>query len=108
MENLFIEFLVKDTLVVMPFPMENMEKFDRTATVKALLDRKADIESTFKNNEYIKLDLTNQELVGIKNTSDKFSDYIALNLVTRNHARYKDSNILSLGNVNDLFEHCSL
>src|ERR1700722_16516383 len=100
-----MENLIKDPLIVMSFPILETEKFDRDATVKALLDRRKEIEDTFKNNEYLKLDFTRQEIVGLKSTNPKFSDYIAINLVLRFDEKYKNNNIVSLHNVDTLFDH---
>jgi hypothetical protein len=101
--------MVYDELVVMDFPLG--EKIDRNAVVRALLDRKEDIENTFKNNEYLKLDLTHQELVGIKSSASigkmKVGDLPALGFVIANNDKYKDADMKNLGNVNMLYDYFS-
>lgn len=106
-----MQSIIKDPLVVMDFPIDN-EK-DKTAIVRALLERKAEVESTFANDEFLKLDLTHQELVGIKSTATMvtskgempISDLPALNYVISNSDKHKGSKILNIGNVSKLYEH---
>ncbi len=102
-----------DTLIVMPFPFIG-ENTDRTAVTKALLENRADIESTFKNDEYLKLDLTHKEIIGYKSTQGlttlghmPIGDLPAFNYIIQNNGKYTNSKIINLGNVRLIFEHTS-
>lgn len=108
--------IIKDPLVVMEFPISGDHEKNKSVIVRALLERKADVESTFANDEFLKLDLTHQELVGIKSTAtmvtDKgvmpIGDLPALNYVISNSEKYKKSKILNMGNVSTLYKHYSI
>lgn len=105
--------IIKDPLVVMNFPIT---EGDRNSVVRALLERKSDIESTFANDEFLKLDLTHQELVGMKSTSTMVTqlgeqligDRPALNYVISHSEKYKESNILDIGNVSAVYNYCCI
>lgn len=107
--------IIKDPLVVMDFPIEGGDEIDKSAIVRALLERKTEVKSTFANDEFLKLDLTHQELVGIKSTSTiatkeremPIGDLPALNYVISHSEKYKESKILNIGNVSTLYQHHS-
>lgn len=104
--------IINDPLVVMEFPLIEGETADRNTVVRALLEKRADIESTFKNDEYLKLDLTHQELIGLKSTAFlgkmPIGDLPAINYVLSNNDRHNKSKILNLGNVSMVYKHfCS-
>jgi hypothetical protein len=109
-----LQSIIKDPLVVMDFPIDN-EK-DKTAIVRALLERKAEVESTFANDEFLKLDLTHQELVGIKSTAKMVTnkgempigDLPALNYVISHSEKYQKSRTLNMGNVSAIYQHHSM
>lgn len=102
--------IIKDPLVVMDFPIT---EHDRSSVVRALLDRKHDVEQTFSRDECIVLDLTNQQLLGIKSTSTlttkngevPLGDRIALNYVISSSEKYKGSKMFNLGNVSAIYNH---
>lgn len=104
--------LINDPLVVMEFPLSGGEEADKTSVFRALLERKEDIENTFKNDEYLKLNLTNQELIGIKSTAYlgkmPIGDLPALDYVIANNEKYKGCNIINIGNVKMVYDHSGL
>ncbi len=102
---------VNDPLVVMEFPIMGGENADRNTVVRALLERRPIIESTFTNDEYLKLDLTRQEIIGLKSTAyvgkTKITDLPALNHVLSNNEIYIGNNITNLGNVSTIYKYYS-
>lgn len=80
----------------------------RGNVVRILFEKKDELHNTFTDNEYLKLDMTNGEFVGLKSTStflDKpISDLAALDYLIRNSDKYKAAEMLNLGNINDLFK----
>lgn len=103
--------LINDPLVVMDFPIMGGAEANRNDVVRALLERRENIESTFKNDEFLKLDLTHQELVGIKSTAQigrmPIGDLPALDYVIRNTEKYNGSNVINIGNVSAVFNYCA-
>lgn len=102
--------IINDPLVIMEFPVSGSA--DRDSVVRALIDSRSNIESTFNNNEYLMLDLTHQEIIGIKSTAHlgkmKVGDLPALNCIVSNSDRYKESKMMVLGNVSTIYNHlCS-
>lgn len=98
--------MFNEQLVVMDFPIG--EKVDRDTIVRSLLDRRSDIENTFKNDEYLKLDLTHQEILGVKSSSYmgnvKIGDLPLFGKILSKNERYKNADIKNLGNVNMLYK----
>lgn len=108
--------IITDPIVTMTFPISGGENANRNDVVSALLNSRDVVEGTFKNDEYLKLDLTHQEIIGIKSTSKMLipgagkklhviGDLPALNFVVANNEKYKGSKIINLGNVNALYEY---
>lgn len=99
---------IKDKVVEMDFPVEGDGK-DRDAIVRALLERKEEVQKTFSNNEFIKLDLTNQQLLGIKSTANigdlVVGDRPALNYVIANSEKHRESNLIDIGNIDKIYKH---
>lgn len=104
--------MIKDQLVVMAFPISNGEEADRNEIVKALLERKNDVKNTFANDEFLMIDLTHQELVGMKSTLTlgkmPIGDLPALNYVISHSENYKERKILNLGKVSTIYKHHSM
>lgn len=103
--------LINDTLVVMDFPIAGGAKADRNDVVRALLERREIIENTFKNDEFLKLDLSHQELVGIKSTAQigtmPIGDRPALDYVIRKTEKYNGCNLIDIGKVSTVFNYFS-
>ena len=129
--------MIKDPLVVLPInnflvKLNLPETFDshkdiltRDQIVSLLFQEKEQIQSTFLNDEYIALDSTNQEFIGIKShthigehellsrigktagreNTDKLSDEEALKVKISEEPKYKNSKIDGLSNVNLLYSH---
>jgi hypothetical protein len=76
--------------------------------IKFILDNRQQIENNFANDEYLKLDLTHGELLGIKSTAiilgNPISDMTAISWVIKHNEKYKDADIINLGNVRMLYE----
>lgn len=94
--------IVKDPLIVMGFSLKEEESL-----LGALKERKHDVQNTFKNNEFLKFDATNQEIIGLKSTTKvgriAITDLPALNYVIENHDKYKESIFMNLGNVDMIY-----
>jgi hypothetical protein len=108
---MIMDNLINDPLVVMEFPILGGGDADRDAVVRALLERRGDIESKFMNDEFLKLDLTHQELLGIKSTTQignlPVGDLPALDYVIGHTEKYKGSNVINLGNVSTVYNYHS-
>jgi hypothetical protein len=61
--------IITDELKILKFPDIYWEEMTREDIVRTILEKKEDIEKEFTNNEYLKIDLTNKEIVGFKNTN---------------------------------------
>lgn len=98
--------MITDKLIVMDAP-EIREKPSKEDVVRFLLDNQKKIESTFANDEYLKLDLKHGEVIGIKSTAViggyKISDLTALSWVVNKNEKYKDSEIINLGSVKMIY-----
>ena len=101
--------IVKDSLVIMDFPIPGGEAANKGDIIKSIIDRKEDVEKIFFNNEYLKLDLTHQQLLGLKSTSSvgvvTITDLPALNYVLSKDERYKNAKIINIGNVDIFYNH---
>lgn len=101
--------MINDELKVLNIPgMENMQPIQRNDVVRLLFAMREQIESTFTQNECIKMDLTHGEIIGLKSTAEygdlKIGDLPALDYVIRNDDKYRKSEIINLGNVDKLYE----
>jgi hypothetical protein len=80
----------------------------REDVTRLIMDGQKDIEATFTDNEYLKIDLTNGEIVGLKSHAMlgtmAIGDLPAINYVLAHDDKYKESEMLNLGNVNDLYK----
>ena|ERR1051325_4706966 len=100
--------MINDTLISMQAPeiKDNLSKED---IINFLFDKRGEIEENFPNDEYIKLDLTHGEVIGLKSSSYvgdlKVGDLTAINWVIRKSEKYKDADIVNLGNVRMLYEN---
>jgi hypothetical protein len=99
--------MITDELIVMEAP-ELMGEPSKDEVIGFILGRRLEIESIFPNNEYLKLDLTHGELLGLKSTAVidgvPISDLTAISWVIRHTEKYKDADIINLGNVEMLYE----
>lgn len=100
--------IVNDELKVLNIPgMENMNPIKRDDVVRILFNMRNEIETTFDQNECIKMDLTHGEIIGLKSTAEygdlKVGDLPALDYVIRNDAKYRKSEIINLGHVDMLY-----
>lgn len=80
--------IVNDELKVLKIPgRENMNSIQRNDVVRILFDMRNEIETTFDQNEYIKMDLTHGEIIGLKSTSEygdlKIGDLPALAMLSK-------------------------
>ncbi len=101
--------LINDKLIVME--LENIKELNpanKNEVVRTILDKQEEIKSVFSNNEYIKMDLTLGEIIGLKSTatigSIEVGDLPALDYILRNDPKYRKSNIINLGNVDMLYD----
>ena len=104
--------MINDELKVINIPdRKNMNPITRDEAVKILFDMRSDIENTFKENEYLKMDLTHGEIIGLKSTAEygdlKIGDLPALDYIIRNDNKYRKSEIINLGNVEMLYKELS-
>jgi hypothetical protein len=80
----------------------------REDATSLIILRKWDIEATFTENEYLKIDFTNGEILGLKSHAMlgtmPIGDLPAMNYVIARDEKYKDADMLNLGNVSDLYE----
>lgn len=99
--------LINDPIVTMEFPID--ENADRDAIARAILENREKIESTFSNNEFLKIDMTRKEIIGIKSTAKlgkmPIGDLPALSFIVSNDEKYSKSKMLDLGNVMTIYEH---
>lgn len=76
--------------------------------IKFILDNRQQIENKFAHDEYLKLDLTHGELLGLKSTAivlgNPIGDLAAISWVIKHSEKYKDADIINLGNVRMLYE----
>lgn len=107
--------MINDQLKVLPLPsVHTLEKIPRNIrdvrndAVRQLLDNETIIKDTFSNDEYLKMDLTRGEIIGLKSTSKMgnipIGDLPALDFVIRNNNIYKKSEIINLGNISMLYK----
>ena len=100
--------MINDSLKVLELPSLSVGNVSREDAVRILFEKRKDIEEFFIENEYIKLDITNREIIGLKSTAKlgkmEIGDLPAIDFVIRNSDKYKNSNMLNLGNVNVLFQ----
>lgn len=84
----------------------------REEVARVILDKQEDIENTFKNDEYLKIDLTNAEIVGLKSHAKlgdmPIGDLPAINYVLAHDDKYKNAHLLNLGNVKALYKKYEL
>lgn len=78
--------------------------------VSLLFIEKDNIEKTFTHDEYLELDITNHEIIGIKATGSTFlgytlSDKNALLVKKSLLPKYKEAKTEGLGNASTLFNH---
>lgn len=110
--------MINEQLKVLQLPsITTLEKLPRdikdvrNEAVRQLMSNQALIQSTFNNDEYIKMDLTRGEIIGLKSTSKMgnmpIGDLPALDFVIRNDDLYKNSEIINLGNINMLYAELS-
>jgi len=87
---------------------EIQKKSTREDVTRLILDRQEDIEATFTENEYLKIDLTHSEILGLKSHSMlgtmKIGDLPAMDYVIRHNDKYRKADIFNLGNVDDLYK----
>jgi len=101
--------MINDELKVMNIiGVDHTYPIERNEIVRLLFAMKEQIESTFNKNEYIKLDLTHGEIIGLKSTAEygdlKIGDLPALDYVIRNDHKYRKAEIINLGNVDMLYK----
>lgn len=104
--------MINDELKVLNIPdRQNMKPITRDEAVKILFDMRSEIENTFQENEFIKMDLTHGEIIGLKSTAEygdlKIGDLPALDYIIRNDNKYRKSEIINLGNVDMLYKELS-
>jgi len=110
--------MIQDNIKILSLQSEVFENIkkdgepSREEIIRFLLDYQKQIEEVFCKNEYVKLDLTNGEMVGLKSTAKlgnlEIGDLPALNYLLAHDEKYKYANLLNLGNVKDLYEFYNL
>ena len=84
----------------------------REKAVRMILDNEEAIKNTFKDNEYLKIDLTNEEILGLKSHAKlgnmPIGDLPAMNYVLAHDDKYKNANLINLGNVGDVYKKYEL
>lgn len=99
--------MISDPLISMEAPGIGLDS-TKDDIIKFILDNRLVIEAQFPNNEYLKLDLTHGELLGLKSTAVvgglPLSDLTAISWVVKHTDKYKDADIINLGNVRMLYE----
>lgn len=102
--------MIADKLKVLKLgEIKEIKKESAREDVKSLMIlRKWDIDATFTENEYLKIDFTNGEILGLKSHAMLgtmvIGDLPAMNYVLARDEKYKDADILNLGNVNNLYK----
>lgn len=101
--------VVKDDLVVLQMPeIKGWTRHDQ-ASVMPLFRKNEDlIKKTFANNEYLKLDVTHGEILGLHSTSklgDKvMPDLPVMNRVINENSKYKEADIWNIANVETIYK----
>lgn len=102
------EIVIDDELKVVELPETNWKEASKEDIVRTILEKKEEITKTFTNDEYLKIDLTNGEIVGFKSTAKlgdmELGDLSCLNFILAHNAKYKEAHLLNLGKVNTLYE----
>ena len=107
--------MINEIIQVLDIPgIKGIEKITRDETVKALFDNRGLIEGKFINDEWLKMDLTHGEIIGLKSNSKidigGFKDPIdvgdlpAFNFMISRNEKYKNANLINLGKVSMLFK----
>jgi len=107
--------MITDKLKILKIE-EIKEKIDltnmREEVTRIILDKKQIIENTFVEDEYLKIDLTNAEIIGLKSHAKlgdmPIGDLPAINYILSQDNKYKDANLLNLGNVKQLYKKYEL
>ncbi len=104
--------MINDELKILEVPnIKGREKLERDEVVRILFEQRKNIEEKFTENECIKMDLTNGEIIGLKSTAKfgkiEVGDLPALDYIIRNDDKYRKSTIINLGNVDMLFKELS-
>lgn len=100
--------MINDQLKVLDVSMsDGLNSDTRNNVVRTLLDKRDVIESVFHDDEYLKMDLTHGEIIGLKSTAKigtmDVGDLPAMDFVIRNNEKYKNATIINLGNVSVLY-----
>lgn len=101
-------FLAKANLPENFDPKKNHMQWNEI--VSLLFKEKDNIEKTFIHDEYLELDATNQEIIGIKAKDSSFMGYEledkdALFLKKFETPKYKEAKTYGLANASTLFNH---
>jgi hypothetical protein len=109
--------MINDTIKVLDLPsIQSLNPINKNDVVRVLFEKRKEIEETFKDDEYLKMDLTHGEIIGLKSTAEldipvnkdinklKVGDRPAFNYLIERNDRYKNAEIIDLGNVGVLFK----
>lgn len=94
---------IKDDLIKLPIKLGNNFKTTRDNIVRIILDNQGNVKETFKNDEYLILDIDNSEIVGL---SPSLSDtgLPEIQYVLSKKDKYKNSMLFTLGNAGTLYD----
>lgn len=100
--------LIKDDLVVLDMPeAKGWGKPYPNGIIPLLRAHEESIRATFTQNEYLKLDVTHGEILGLHSTSKLgekvMPDLPVMNHVIRENPKYKEADIWNIGNVDDIY-----
>jgi len=101
--------MINDELKILEVPgLKGREEIGRDEVVRILFEQQKNIEEKFTESEFIKMDLTHGEIIGLKSTAEfgklKIGDLPALDYIIRNDYKYQKAKIINLGNVDMLFK----
>jgi hypothetical protein len=103
--------MINDELKILEVPNIKGTNPGRDEIVRILFEQRKNIEEKFTESEFIKMDLTHGEIIGLKSTAEfgklKIGDLPALDYIIRNDDKYRKSTIINLGNVDMLFQEMS-
>lgn len=107
--------MINEIIQTLDIPsIKGIKKITRDETVKALFDNQSLIESKFVNDEWLKMDLTHGEIIGLKSNSKldiggfkepiNVGDLPAFNFMISRNEKYKNADLIDLGRLSMLFK----
>lgn len=112
--------MITDEIKVLELPsIKSLKTIKRDDVVRMLFEKRQEIEETFSENEFLKLDLTNCEIIGLKSKSEiavplsadqnriKIGDLPAFNYLIARNEKYKNAEIINLDTVKRIYHECT-